>query len=117
MPTVISGYERNKLAESRVKIRVAIDPVGMGIYKSFAYEVFKRRDSAVILFDGNSAGANLMQEAKNGRVRAKIFVSARSRTLHAKAMALRGYVTVFHTPEEVLSKLDPALFLPQKENG
>jgi hypothetical protein len=26
-------------------------------------------------------------------------------------MALRGYVTVFHTPEEVLSKLDPGLFL------
>ena len=111
VPTVISGYERNKLAESRVKIRVAIDPVGMGIYKSFAYEVFKRRDSAVILFDGNSAAANLMQEAKNGKVRAKIFVSARSRRLSAKAMALRGYVTVFHTPEEVLSKLDPGLFL------
>ena len=111
VPTHISGYERNKLTESRVRIRVSIDPTGMGLYKSFAYEVFKRRESAVILFDGNSAAANLMQEAKNGKYRAKIFASDQSRMLKMKAASLRGYVTMFHSPEQVLSAFDPDLFL------
>ena len=117
VPTMISGYERNKLIESRVKIRVSIDPTSMGLYKSFAYEVFKRRESAVILLDGNSAAANLMQEAKNGKYKAKIFVSARSRLLSSKAEALRGYVIVFQNGEEVLSGLDPSLFLPAVEQN
>jgi hypothetical protein len=110
VPTMISGYERNKLEESRVSIRVSIDPTGMGLYKSFAYELFKRRDSAVILFDGNSAAENLMQEAKNGKYRAKIFVSDQSRALKAKAASLRGYVTMFHDPQDVMNALDPDLF-------
>lgn len=95
VPTLISAYERNKLIESQVGIRISIEPTNMGLYKSFAYEIFKRRKSTVIAFDGNSAGANLIQEAKNGKYRAQIFVSRHSRVLTAKAASLHGYVTVF----------------------
>lgn len=95
VPTLISAYERNKLIESQVGVRISIEPTSMGLYKSFAYEIFKRRSSTVIAFDGNSAGANLIQEAKNGKHRAQIFVSRHSRVLAAKAASLHGYVTVF----------------------
>ena len=95
VPTLISAYERNKLIESQVGVRISIEPTSMGLYKSFAYEIFKRWSSTVIAFDGNSAGANLIQEAKNGKHRAQIFVSRHSRVLAAKAASLHGYVTVF----------------------
>lgn len=95
VPTLISAYERNKLIESQVGVCISIEPTSMGLYKSFAYEIFKRRSSTVIAFDGNSAGANLIQEAKNGKHRAQIFVSRHSRVLAAKAASLHGYVTVF----------------------
>ena len=67
----------------------------MGIYKSFNYEIFERRPSIVIGFDGNSAGANLIQEAKNGKGKASIFVYSGSKGLKEKAESLEGYVTFF----------------------
>ena len=105
VPTVISAYERNKLIESRVSVVVSIDPTGMGLYKSFAYEIFKRRPSTLIAFDGNSAGANLIQEAKNGRYRAQIFVSRHSRALVTKADSLHGYVKVFGEEDDILPEI------------
>lgn len=36
----------------------------LGIYKSFNYEIFERRPSVVLAFDGNSPVSNLVQEAK-----------------------------------------------------
>ncbi len=102
VPTAVSAYERNKLIESRVGVVVSIDPTGMGLYKSFAYEIFKRMYSTLIAFDGNSAGANLIQEAKNGRYRAQIFVSRHSRPLVIKADSLHGYVTVFGAEDDII---------------
>ena len=55
--------------------------------------------SLVLALDGNSAGANTIQEAKNGRKKAAIFVCRRSRLLAAKAATLEGYVTLFDGPE------------------
>ena len=53
----------------------------------------------VIGIDGNSAGANTIQEAKNGKREARIFVNRRARVLYAKAQTIQGYVSVFEGAE------------------
>ena len=81
--------------ESEVHIRVSTESEGMGIYKSFNYEIFERRPSILIGFDGNSAGTNLIQEAKNGKGHARIYVWDKCLALRQKAESLEGYVTFF----------------------
>ena len=71
----------------------------MGLYKSFSYEIFKRRPSVVIGLDGNSAGTNVIQEARNGRHRARIFVNRHAASLCSKAQTLRGYAAIFESPD------------------
>ena len=95
VPAKISQAQAERLMRSQVGIRVSIEPSGMGLYKSFSYEIFKRRPSVVIALDGNSAGANTIQEAKNGKRKARIFVNAHARILKAKAQTLQGYVRLF----------------------
>ncbi|MCR4675598.1 MAG: adenosine deaminase, partial [Lachnospiraceae bacterium] len=63
VPSVVTKKEAEKIRNAGVKVRVSTESEGMGIYKSFNYEIFERRPSAVIAFDGNSAAANLIQEA------------------------------------------------------
>lgn len=99
VPTKISASEANRLQHSGVGIRVSIEPTRMGLYKSFAYEIFKRRPSVVIALDGHSAAANTVQEAKNGKKRARIFVNRRSAVLYAKARSIQGYVSLFEGEE------------------
>ena len=99
VPATLTPAEAMRLRQVGVGIRVSIEPSGMGIYKSFAYEIFKRRPSLVLALDGNSAGANTIQEAKNGKHKAAIFVCRRSRLLAAKAATLEGYVSLFDGPE------------------
>ena len=94
VPTQLTQSEAKRLRESGVGVRVSIEPTCMGLYKSFAYEIFKRRPSVVIALDGNSAGANTIQEAKNGKREARIFVYRYARVLYAKAQAIQGYVSV-----------------------
>ncbi len=109
VPGRISAREARRLRQSGVSIRISPEPTGMGIYKSIAYEVFKRRPSLVLALDGNSAGANTIQEAKNGRYRAAIFVNRHSRILAAKAETLEGYVTMMdgaEAAEEILRKIE-----------
>ena len=77
----------------------------MGIYKSFNYEIFERRNCALFAFEGNSSVANLVQEARNGKGRTWIFVYPKSVMLKAKAKSLDGYVTINATPEEALKKV------------
>ena len=87
---------KNFCRRAGLSVRISIEPTGDGtVYKSFAYEIFKRRQAVLIAFDGNSAGANLIQEASNGRQKCLIFVNRRSRVLKAKAVSLQGYVTLF----------------------
>ena len=78
--------------EARPGILVSIESAGAGLYKSFAYEIFKRQPSALIAFDGNSAALNLIQEARNARHKCRIFINPRSRGLAAKGKLLEGYV-------------------------
>lgn len=99
VPTKISSAEAKRLRGSGVGVRVSIEPTRMGLYKSFAYEIFKRRPSVVIALDGNSAGANTIQEAKNGKREARIFVNRHASVLYSKAQAIQGYVSVFEGAE------------------
>lgn len=109
VPTRITPAESARLKRSNVGVRVSIEPTGMGLYKSFAYEIFKRRPSVVIALDGNSAGANTIQEAKNGKREARIFVYRRAKVLYAKAQAIQGYVSVFdgaEVTEKIIASVD-----------
>lgn len=95
VPYLITEAEMKKLLAGGVQIRVSPESQGMGIYKSFNYEIFERRPSLVVAFDGNSAAANLIQEAKNGKGKAEIFIWGNSRNLRQKADSLQGYVKIF----------------------
>ena len=94
VPTHLTSEEVSRLKKSGVGIRISIEPVGMGLYKSFAYEIFKRRPSVVIALDGNSAGTNVIQEARNGKRKARIFINRHATSLYSKARTLRGYTAV-----------------------
>ena len=100
IPSMISRSQRDRIRRSGVNVRISIEPTGLGLYKSFAYEIFRRRPSVLLAFDGNSAGANLVQEAKNARRKCDIYIDARSRALRAKADMLQGYVTVFSDKDD-----------------
>lgn len=100
VPTCITLAELQRIRQSGVGVRVSIEPTRMGLYKSFAYEIFKRRPSVVIALDGNSAGANTIQEAKNGKREARIFVYRHARVLSAKAQAIQGYVSFIESRED-----------------
>ncbi|MEE0957282.1 MAG: adenosine deaminase [Ruminococcus sp.] len=101
VPTRVTRTEAARIKQSGVGVRVSIEPTRMGLYKSFAYEIFKRRPSVVIAMDGNSAGANTIQEAKNGKREARIFVYRHARVLYAKAQSIQGYVSVFEDDSAV----------------
>ena len=105
MPSRITKAEQRRLAASGADVLVSIESSGMGLYKSFAYEIFKRMPSALLAFDGNSAVLNLIQEARNGRNRCRIYLNPRSRGLTAKGKMLEGYVRPLQEAEEVFSEL------------
>ena len=93
VPAVLTEKGAEEIRKSGVSVRVSIEPEGLGVYKSFAYEIFKRRWSVLLALDGNSACANMIQEAKNSRYKGRNYVSGHSRRLAAKARSLGGYVT------------------------
>ena len=86
-------------------MRVSTESQEMGIYKSFNYEIFERRNCVLFAFDGNSSIANLVQEARNGKGRAWIFVHPKSVMLKAKAESLEGYVTMNASADEAIRKI------------
>ncbi|MBO7673387.1 MAG: hypothetical protein J6S63_00100 [Atopobiaceae bacterium] len=95
VPARVGPDEAKPLLQSGARVRVSIEPSPMGIYKSVAYEVFKRRPSVLIALDGNSSGANMIQDAKNGKRKCHIFVLDRRGMLREKAKNLEGYVSLF----------------------
>ena len=88
-----------------MKICISPEVEELGIYKSFNYEIFERRKSIVIAFDGNSPVSNLVQEAKNGKGKAKIYVNSSVEILKQKAKSLRGYVTMFNEQNDIVEKI------------
>ena len=105
VPSRITRTEKTRLREAGVGVLVSIESSGMGLYKSFAYEIFKRMPSALLAFDGNSAALNLIQEARNGRMKCKIYINPRSRGLAAKAKMLEGYVKPLKDARAILQDL------------
>ena len=92
VPRELSPAEISRLKESGVSVRISDENAAMGLYKTFAEEIFDRYEAALLAFDGNSAAMNLIQEAKNGRKKARIYLNTRSRDLAAKGSVLEGYV-------------------------
>jgi hypothetical protein len=92
VPRELSQAEIGRLQESGVSVRISDENAAMGLYKTFADEIFDRYEAALLAFDGNSAAMNLIQEAKNGRKKARIYLNTRSRDLAAKGSVLEGYV-------------------------
>lgn len=106
VPKLLSEEEKEKLESKDLDgVCVSTETEELGIYKSFNYEIFERRSSAVIAFDGNSPAYNLIQEAKNGKGKAKIFVNSENNNLKEKANSLNGYVIPFKYTDSIADKL------------
>lgn len=106
IPALMDEKQMKKLQKANMKgIRISTESQEMGIYKSFNYEIFERRNCVLFAFEGNSAIANLVQEARNGKGRAWIYVYPRSTMLKAKATSLHGYVTMYASAVEVIQKI------------
>ena len=86
-------------------IRISTESEELGIYKSFNYEIFERRKSIVLAFDGNSPVSNLVQEAKNGKGKSKIYVNKGNEVLSEKMNYVEGYVTPFSLEENIIEKI------------
>ena len=106
IPAMVYKTTKERLENKYITgVCISIESEGMGIYKSFNYEIFERIPSIVIAFDGNSAVANLVQEAKNGKAKAKIYVNEETPALKDKANSLEGYVVPFTMQENITEKI------------
>ena len=106
IPSLMDKKQIQRLSRADIRgIRLSTEPQEMGIYKSFNFEIFERRNCTLFAFDGNSSLANLVQEARNGKGRARIFLYPRSAMLKAKAASLQGYVTIHAAPEEAVRRI------------
>lgn len=106
IPSLMPPQQMRRLQKAHLTgIRISTESQEMGIYKSFNYEIFERRNCALFAFDGNSAAANLVQEARNGKGKTWIFVYPNSPVLKAKAASLEGYVTKNSKPAEAVKKI------------
>lgn len=102
IPNMIEKDVRDRiLKENLTGIRISTESEEFGIYKSFNYEIFERRPSIVIALDGNSPVLNLIQEAKNGKAKAKIYLNKLNKSLRSKARTLQGYVTLFELQDDI----------------
>ncbi|MBQ8955044.1 MAG: adenosine deaminase [Clostridia bacterium] len=109
VPVMITRAERTRLTGAGLNALISIESSGMGLYKSFAYEIFNRMPSVLLAFDGNSAALNLIQEARNGREKCRIYINPKSRGLTAKARMLQGYVHPLNDADALLRDLEGAL--------
>ena len=106
IPSLMEKSQISRLEKANITgIRLSTESQEMGIYKSFNYEIFERRNCVLLAFEGNSSIANLVQEARNGKGRARIFLYPRSAMLKAKAISLDGYVTINAPEKKVIEKI------------
>ena len=109
VPSRMEAREAGRLKASGAGIRVSIEPSPMGVYKSFSYEIFKRRPSVLIALDGNSSAANMIQEARNGKRKCHIFVCEKARVLREKALGLQGYAVLFGEGSDLAEQVRQAV--------
>ena len=106
IPSLMDPKQIRRLSQAQIKgIRISTESQEMGIYKSFNYEIFERRNCTLFAFDGNSSIANLVQEARNGKGKTRIFLYPKSPMLKAKAASLEGYVTINAPAEDAIRKI------------
>lgn len=106
IPKMITKEVKERLIKANLKgVCISIESDDSGIYKSFNYEIFERRSSIVIAFDGNSPVSNLVQEAKNGKGKSKIYVNDENENLRQKARNLEGYIIPFEMDENIYVKI------------
>ena len=106
IPKTIPEDVKGRLLDSRLNgVCISTESDEFGIYKSFNYEIFERRTSIVIAFDGNSPVSNLVQEAKNGKGRSKIYVNEDNENLKEKADLLEGYVVPFNVNDKIVERI------------
>ena len=103
--TVSEKVKTNLMNEDVNGVCVSTESEGLGIYKSFNYEIFERRNSVVLALDGNSPVSNLVQEAKNGKGNAKIYINEDIPALQEKAVSLGGYVVPFNLKQGIAKRI------------
>ena len=106
VPNRLTPVQVSRLRETAPGVLVSIEGTSGGLYKSFAYEIFKRQPSVLIAFDGNSAALNLIQEARNARHKCRIYINPRSRGLAAKGKLLEGYVQPITDAKALLASIE-----------
>lgn len=106
IPKLVSENEKDSLLEKELNgVCISTEAEELGIYKSFNYEIFERRSSVVVAFDGNSPVSNLVQEAKNGKGKSKIYINEEIPVLKEKARYLGGYVIPFNMEQNIVDKI------------
>lgn len=107
IPKKVSKDLANMLLKKEIDgVCISTESEELGIYKSFNYEIFERKPSIVLAFDGNSPVSNLVQEAKNGKAKAKIYINDDVEALKEKAKSLDGYITKFNIAnEDIINKI------------
>ena len=106
IPKTISEEVKERLLDKRLNgVCISTESDEFGIYKSFNYEIFERRTSIVIAFDGNSPVSNLVQEAKNGKGKSRIYVNSANESLKEKANLLEGYVVPFSINDDIVERI------------
>lgn len=107
VPKAVSEEVKNNLLNEKEinGVCISTESEEMGIYKSFNYEIFERRSSIVLAFDGNSPVSNLVLEAKNGKGNAKIYVNSDVEALKDKANSLDGYVKEFKINDNIAEEI------------
>lgn len=106
IPKMITEEVKNKILDENISgICISTESEELGIYKSFNYEIFERTKSILIAFDGNSPVVNLVQEAKNGKGKSKIYLNTEIDVLKEKAKLLEGYVTEFNENDNIVNKI------------
>ena len=107
IPKKIDKNLAEELLENNLNgVCISTESEELGIYKSFNYEIFERRPSVVVALDGNSPVSNLVQEAKNGKGKSKIYINDDVEALKEKASYLDGYITKFNiNDDDLVSKI------------
>lgn len=106
IPKKVTKQIANNLLSNELNgVCISTESEELGIYKSFNYEIFERRSSIVLAFDGNSPVSNLVQEAKNGKGKAKIYINDNVEVLKEKAKFLEGYVIKFKNSNDIISSI------------
>jgi len=105
VPGRLTRQELARLRDSQVRAVLSDESSGMGLYKCFANEIFNRMPALLLVFDGNSAAMNLIQEARNAQGKCQICLSSRSRGLAAKARMLEGYTRPLQDASQILEQM------------